>query len=427
MPRWTWLRSIVAAIAGFVLAFSLTSGASAVSRPLAHPTIVAKALAKSYVVERPCASMSVSKSVYFTYSVPKGPGGSRAEQFAVVSMVICIINGTPKGSSLSLTQYDLNNSGVVTALIKAVYRGVNLYTVSSRQHTTKQTKRLAAAIKAYKAKMNKAKRSAHVELKMCNHSCGWGGSGGIQHAKGLASSCVVVAEGRCVSNVIMLMSGNADPANERQWNVAETFTGKPKLYKSLSGVIRSYKHDRTMHYQSVTEGGVTLAYTPTHQSMLSLNAVRAFPCNKGTGVIDVGMYIFANRNGKAAASVLMTKVRQGCDVNVVYSSLRSRASVIKLLRGYCAKSPYGKRCVAVNDAVKRVHGRLVAYTHTKFVAMKSYKLVHGKLVYAYDYVGGSRNWSDNSHNTEITVRVRGNAWLTNKALAFWKLLNTKSS
>ncbi|MEO5948890.1 MAG: hypothetical protein ABIP74_00620 [Candidatus Saccharimonas sp.] len=354
----------------------------------------------------PCKFVSSKTSTISGANVPARAGGSKTQQYAFVTLMNCLLDAIPRGGSASISTYELNDNGATNSLISAISnRRVKLVFATSGQHGTAQTNRLKKAIAGASATGSR--------FILCNHSCYWSGSGGIHHAKVAVFKQVIGAEGKAINNLIVTASGNLDSANMRQWNAWEILTGKPKLYAAAKNYIDGMAVDRTSFFKAVTEGGATLGFGPTKGSDLSLGAIKGFGCSAGTSVIRVQMYIIAGKRGKQAVSWLRQKQREGCRVGVIYSSLRSSKSTVKRLSGYCPTYSGQRRCIELYDAYKHSSKSTSAiYTHAKTVALRGYKVVKGKKVAVNIYVGGSRNWSDNSHNTEISVRVSSKVFVS---------------
>jgi|GEM_PF-3811653 len=354
----------------------------------------------------PCKLVSTKTSMSMGSAVPDRAGGSKAQQYAFVTLMRCLLDAIPKGGSASISTYELDHKAATDSMIRAVKnRSVDLVFATSKQHATAQTNRLKKVIQA--------DRNTNSRFIACNYSCYWSGSGGIHHAKIAVFKRVIGAEGKAINNLVVTASGNLDGANVRQWNAWEVFTGKPRLYAAAKKYIDGMNVDKTKSFNEVAEAGVTLAFGPSRQSDLSLRAIKSFGCSAGSGVIKAQMYIIAGKRGKEAVSLLQQKQREGCRVSVIYSSNRSTKSTVKRLAGYCPTYKKQRRCIELYDSYKpRSKSASAIYTHTKGVAMRGYKVVKGKKVAVNVYYGGSRNWSDNSHNSEITVRLSSKVFVS---------------
>lgn len=392
-------------IAGMLVSCLVASGqASATARPAAAPSFELSSAAKpSY--EAACSLVDGKETL--AHSVPDGAGGPSN---AYLAWVNCAIKATPAGATITLGTYILSNKMTARSLERAKKRGVKVIVVTQRETLGKYGKELMKTLGELKPG-HKPQRSSY--LLACNHSCYWSGKGGLVHIKWFTSSKLMGKNG-WVNYVTLNGGGNIDTAYIRQWNAWEVFYSKA-FHDAASAYAKGAWVDKTKTKFPVTKSGSkTMHFSPTKSSDVRASRIykeiRDFKCSKTKDgdLIRVMMYIVAGKSGERFTSLLISKLRQGCEVGFIGSSMKSsKAQMNRLKVARATLTIEGKKVVRkidFHDAYVKGRGnRPTVYLHIKAVSLMSGSK---KL-----YYGSTKNFSVNNHNMEEEVFISDGAWV----------------
>lgn len=347
-------------------------------------------------------------------NIPKAVGGTKAQQRAYLSKLVCAINAVPSGQSIYMSTYSLDVTEVASALIAAHKRGVIVrITVWNERAQFAETQRLIKALGT-----NIAARSY---VKVCLGSClKTGADDGIQHAKAVTISKLLGPNNKWLSKVTFVGSANPTYSNaELNWNTTYLFVGNTKLYNSLRNYIYAMRLDRTQKLPAkVTSGKITLYYSPGKlKKDAVLKALKATKCKapkgyglKGKTVIRVAMYEWT-MGREAVANQLVKLKKKGCDVRIIINNFsnENHQAILPILR---------KGGIPVEDGRVDTNrdGKAELSMHEKTILISGKVSGKGRTL----TFTGSRNWTRNAvdTNTELLLLDRRKATMT-RMLSHW--------
>jgi|GEM_PF-6440238 len=365
---------------------------------------------------KPCSGLATS----ILGNIPKGAGGTVAQQYIYINKLNCAINAVPAGQPIYFSTYSLDVPSVADALIAAHNRGVAVkLTVWNERAYFPQTQRIIQALGT--------NITARSYVKVCMGSCLRNGSDGLQHAKAVAIPKLLGPGGKYITNITFVGSANPTRTNtESNWNTTRLFVGDAKIYVAMARYIYAQRLDRTQSLPtSVSSGSSTIYFSPGKlKDDAVLKALKATKCKapkgyglKGKTVIRIAMYEWSTGR-KVAATQLAKLKKQGCDIRVILNDFKnpSHKVIVGILTK--AKIPVEDGWVDANG-----DGKTEITMHEKTILISG--KVNGKgqnLSYF-----GSRNWTNNGvdTNTELLVLDRQKSTMT-YMLSRWNYELTKT-
>ncbi len=328
------------------------------------------------------------------------PFGTKAQQTPIIDQVAKSIDSVPKGSKIRIAVYSWFLPDVTDKIIAARNRGVTVrMIISDHVWNEPEVKRLRNKLGTNKSKDN--------FIYHCKGSC-MSSKESMMHAKLYLFS--TAGSSKLVS---MIGSSNiAESATTGSWNNLYTIANDEKMYNAnLQYFNDMLKNKSWKNYYRTAESGPNKlyfypkAYTKKDpDTMLTvLNGVKCtgaaagYGDGKGHTVVRVAMYAWTY--GRAAlARRLVTLMKQGCKVEVIYSGERIEKKVTEIL---VAKSN-GRQIPVYNGRANYNVG--TTYMHHKVVMIDG--VYYGNKANRAIYTG-SANFTSNTQRecNEIMIRI----------------------
>jgi phosphatidylserine/phosphatidylglycerophosphate/cardiolipin synthase-like enzyme len=267
-----------------------------------------------------------------TYNVPKGAGGSEAQQYRWHNMMTCMFNATPKGATITVSMYSWAHETSANALRRADRRGVIVRVVMWKS-------RVNAITSIFNKEFNDGK-TKNSFFKLCTGACLGPNMGprfpNIHHSKIVTISKFNSPRGP-VYNTSNLGSGNFSYSNgHASFNTWRNYPNDQKLFTGLNSYILKQRFDLPSLPKSaqVIQSGATKVYLFPQANMyedFQLDLLKNTTCYKGTRIL-MAQYTWSDGRLRIAQEVALKK-RQGCSVTVLvnYDSALIGQDVMKTL------------------------------------------------------------------------------------------------
>ena len=324
------------------------------------------------------------------------PSSGRAQQNRIIDYVGDMIDQTPRGQTIRITQYNLTCPSTINKLIKAFKRGVNVQIVvndkvlgqdTSNRGVNRRFKRLLGT--------NINNPSFFV---VCKRGCRTG-KGAALHTKFISITRVRTDAGPR-DNVLLTASGNITCgwATGRQYNDQFAMVGRADLSTYFNKIFAQLAADKRIRnpFRSVTSGPYTAWFFPrpgsTRKNDPIWQALRSVQCRgaQNTGpakrtVVRVKMFTWNGDRGMNLARKLYQLDQAGCDVEVILGA--PGAGVVRELR-----RPGRNGGIEVFDSRRdrNCDGEIDLYTHMKMLSIKGRVGNNRKARIVYT---GSANWT----------------------------------
>jgi phosphatidylserine/phosphatidylglycerophosphate/cardiolipin synthase-like enzyme len=338
------------------------------------------------------------------------PTGSEAAQMAIMTKLISIINGTPKGAYIRMTFFSFTIQAVADALIAAHRRGVNVRLIMDDHEEWPAWQRVTKVFGT-----DTTARSFAIK---CPGACRTDNDPSYMHSK-----VWMFSSSGGASRVVMVSSTNPTYFQSRKgWNNAYTMVGDTKLYDAFrvdfesmtaGAILKTRPTTSPNTYVSVANGKHKIYLFPIGGSGpdtdIQYQVLRNIRCSgvasgygyQGHTVVRVAMYQWSYLRVRLAQQ-LWTLDDQGCAVVVMYDPTRVDPQVLTALRKSGGRHDGPVLVPASHDA--NHDGVSDLLLHDKVV------LIDG--VYAGDTSSrivftGSANWTYNSlhYNDEFMLRI----------------------
>lgn len=331
------------------------------------------------------------------------PTGSRARQYAIINQLNRGIDASPKGATITMTQYLYDIPSTTEALLRAHARGVRVQVlVDSRARSTALT-RLRQGIGTDK------KRTSFVAT--CRQAC-MATATSIVHAK-----FFLFSRTGSQRNTSMITSANPHTVNtEDSWNNLHTIAGNTAIYHSLRRYFVDMLADRTnLRYYRTTSSGIYKLYlfprtVRRDADIVQLDVLRHVSCTRvakgygrhGRTHIRVAMLTWTGARANVARR-LWTLHNQGCQVEVITNKGRVGPAILPILLKKSKR--YGQ--MRVYDAwVDRDRDRVAErYVHHKVLMVNGRWFGKGDVKVVYT---GSQNLTGpgTTRNNDLILRVK---------------------
>ena len=324
------------------------------------------------------------------------PSSGRAQQNRIIDYVGDMIDQTPRGQTIRITQYNLTCPSTINKLIAAFKRGVNVQIVvndkvlgedTSNRGVNRRFKRLLGT--------NINNPSFFV---VCKRGCRTG-KGAALHTKFISITRVRTDSGPR-DNVLLTASGNITCgwATGRQYNDQFAMVGRADLFTYFNKIFAQLAADKRIRnpFRSVTSGPYTAWFFPrpgsTRKNDPIWQALRSVQCRgaQNTGpakrtVVRVKMFTWNGDRGMNLARKLYQLDQAGCDVEVILGA--PGAGVVRELR-----RPGRNGGIEVFDSRRdrNFNGEIDLYTHMKMLSIKGRVGNNRKARIVYT---GSANWT----------------------------------
>lgn len=312
---------------------------------------------------------------------------------AILSRVIRATDLTPRGETIRIVVWNLDDRRIVDALVRAKRRGVKVQVVVSGVVDNPSYTRLKTILNRNRTDQSFAKQ--------CRAGCR--SSASIMHSKIFLFSRVNGA--RWTS---MFGSSNlATPAGARQWNDMVTLRSKG-LYDYFVKIFNEYAADKSLAkpYEVRTVANTRVTLFPVGNRNPVADELRRVQCTGATGgtgtrgrtKIRVAIAGWFDAYGAEIASQLRSLWDRGCDVKIV-TTLSGRG-VNKTLRARTGRGPVPIKNISVDRNEDGVPER---YLHLKALAISG---VYDGDTSASVVFTGSPNWSARAQKSdEVWVRM----------------------
>ncbi|MFL6055130.1 MAG: phospholipase D-like domain-containing protein [Actinoallomurus sp.] len=364
------------------------------------------------------------------------PSGTRAQQDAIETRLIQLINGAARGSAIQLAIYFLRDGVVVDALVKAHRsRNVSVKVVIDERNTwepPRDTPLQPGQVRVHNAGVVKLEKALGTNiagrsfLRVCSPD---GACIGTRNSPKNHNKLYLFSSTLGTSNVVVQGSGNISP-NTRltNFNEAVTFTGNAALY----GAYQRYFNDLAAmrknpnYYRTFNAGAVKTFFFPrqgttpwqaaTDDVYQVLKNVKCTG-NKKVGTADHRTIVRVNMfelNRADVAHRLFDLDAKGCDVELIYSAMSRTAETILTAKAGKYHGPV-LRCSKFTYPIRDDRGRPVldpngkpkkqgAFTHDKYILIEGayYGQRDKKIILA-----GSHNLSYSAlrENDETLLRI----------------------
>jgi hypothetical protein len=341
-------------------------------------------------------------------SAPPGPARTR-----IIDYVNDLIDQTPRGETIRITQYNLTCPSTVSKLLRAHKRGVFLQIVVNERVLGESVSN-RPVYKRFRQLLGKDPGKKRFFV-VCKGSCR--SKGGALHTKFVSITKIRTSEGP-VRNVLATASGNITCgwATDRQYNDQYAIVGRPGLVASFNKVFAELARDKPMRnpFRKHDDGpytawffpmpGGTRTDDPIWQALRSVRCTGAVDAgSNGRTVVRVMMFTWNGLRGMNLARKLYQLDQAGCRVEVIVGA--PSAQVVRELR-----RPGDNGGIRVLDSRKDRDGdgELDLYNHMK-VLMISGRMGRNptnRVVYT-----GSANWTPLAYTSgdELLLRVRSRA------------------
>lgn len=313
-----------------------------------------------------------------------------ANRRVILARVIQAINRTPRGETIRIVVWNLDDRPTVGALIKARRRGVTVQVVVSGVVDNPNWTRLKTALDRNRTDSSFAKK--------CRGACR--SSGPITHAKIYLFSRV-----NDTRYTAMFGSSNlATPAGNRQWNDLVTVRNRG-VYNHFVKTFSEYSRDRALAnpYSVRSFGNTRVTLFPAGERNPVLQELRRVRCtgatsNGGRTSIRIAIAGWFDAYGGAIANQVRTLWDRGCDVKIV--TTLAGGGVNRTLKANTGRGPVPIRNISVDSNEDGVPER---YLHLKALAING---VYDGDTSASVFFTGSPNWSKRAQKSdEVWVRM----------------------
>jgi phosphatidylserine/phosphatidylglycerophosphate/cardiolipin synthase-like enzyme len=345
-----------------------------------------------------------------TFNDPSAPPGP--ERSRIIRSVTRMIDSTPRGATLRLTQYNLTCASTVDALIRAIRRGVNVQIVINDKVLGESVVERPLYQRFGRLLGKNHNRDSFFII--CQRGCRTA-RGGALHTKFLSIDRIKTDDGQVVRNVLLTASGNLTCgwAVDRQYNDQFAIIGRPAISGKFNRIFAQLAADRRppQPFQVFERGRYKAWFFPNPGGDRSEDPIwRTLKSTRCTGVENAG------RNGRTVVRVIMftwnglrglnlaRKLYQldqaGCYVEVLVGA--PGAQVLREIR-----RPGTNGGAAVWDTRKdrNLDGELDLYNHMKVL------MINGRVganPSAHQVLTGSANWTPDAFTSgdELLLRVQ---------------------
>lgn len=261
-----------------------------------------------------------------SYSIRTGalfnnPHSTEEDRLYLNNYINYAIDQTPKGETIRITTWRLNQITTKNRLIAAYKRGVNVKIIFPQGNESAETDELARVLGT--------KLTNKSFITSCSGSCRSSANGNV-HAKIYTFS---KTDGK--SKVTIVGTANLARGVRESWNSFYTTVGNTGLYDFYLKFFSQARLDRNYSpsYMTKTSGIYTAYVFPKPYSTKpssdpiwrELNNVKCSGATRGTGfngktLIRVSMYHWSGMRGNWLAQKLWSLDNQGCKVQVLFNT-----------------------------------------------------------------------------------------------------------
>jgi phosphatidylserine/phosphatidylglycerophosphate/cardiolipin synthase-like enzyme len=327
--------------------------------------------------------------------------GRRGQGRVIISRVIRTIDNVHKGEYIRIVVWNLDDRGVVDALIRARDRGVLVQVVVSWIVGVNVAEGLNHAWPRLARQLNRNTKDLSFAV-MCRSACR--SDAGIMHSKIFLFSKVRKAE-----TVSMFGSSNLTAAaGSTQWNDLVTVKNKP-IYDFFLKTFEQYAADKAIPnpYTEWESGDFYVQLFPARNRnpvVDQLNLVKCAGATGGTGnenhhtVIRIAIAGWFDRYGDTIAQKIRQLWDSGCDIKII--TTLAGGGINQILR-----KPTGRGAIPIREVTqdRDFDGIPEKYLHLKAVAISG--VFDGNTASSV-VLTGSPNWSSRAQRSdEVLVRM----------------------
>ena len=341
------------------------------------------------------------------------PSSGPAAQNRIIAYLNDMIDQTPAGQTIRITQYNLTCGSTVDKIIRAFQRGVNVQIVVNDRVLGEDISNRGLYQRLRKLLGTDTKKSSFFVA--CKRGCR--GKGAL-HTKFVTITRVKTSSGPR-SDLIFTASGNITCgwATGRQYNDQYAIVGRPDLFKSFNTIFAQLAADKRVRapFRTYRSGPYTAWFfprpganrfnDPLYRAIKSVKCRGAKNTPGGRTIVKVKMFTWNGNRGLTLARELYKLDQAGCRVEVILGA--PGAGVVREVR-----RPGRNGGIAVWDSRRdrNSDGELDLYTHMKMMSIKGRmgKNPRAKAVYT-----GSANWTQDAYTRgdEMVIRLStGRAW-----------------
>ena len=341
------------------------------------------------------------------------PSGSPSAQNRIIAYLNDMIDQTPAGQTIRITQYNLTCGSTVDKIIRAHKRGVNVQIVVNDRVLGNDVSKRGLYQRLRKLLgTNTSKPSFFVA---CKRGCR--GKGAL-HTKFVTITKVKTSAGPR-ANLIFTASGNITCgwATGRQYNDQFAIVGRPDLSRSFNAIFAQLAADKRVRapFRTYRSGpykawffprpGANRFNDPVFRALKSVKCRGAKNTPGGRTIVKVKMFTWNGNRGLTLARELYKLDQKGCRVEVILGA--PGAGVVREVR-----RPGRNGGIAVWDSRRdrNFDGELDLFTHMKMLSIKGRMGNNRKAKTVYT---GSANWTQDAYTRgdEMVIRLNtGRAW-----------------
>lgn len=326
------------------------------------------------------------------------PGGTTAQQYAIMRQIERNIDASPRGSVIRIAIYSITLDRFAAKLIAAHRRGVHVKVLMDEHAVNGLWKRLRSALGGTATTKSKGSFAA-----LCPAGC-MAPHYHRENPSSLHSKYYLFSGGGKSKRTVTVSSANPTRRQaEAAWNNSYTVVGNPGLYnayvKNFNDMVRASKGAHKKNYYWTHGKNPKAYFWPKARSGSDtiLNMLKLVSCSR-RHPSRVRVAMFQWTDGRIALARRLARMAdKGCQVTVLYTRSAISSSVRKTL----ADSK-----VTVRDSTykTRADGYAKHYTHNKYVLIDGrYNGVSNRKI----VLTGSANFTINGlyHNDEANLRI----------------------
>jgi phosphatidylserine/phosphatidylglycerophosphate/cardiolipin synthase-like enzyme len=342
------------------------------------------------------------------------PSTYGAPQNRIINYLNDMIDQTPSGQTIRITQYNLTCGSTVDKIIRAFRRGVNVQIVVNDRVLSEDVSNRGLYKRLRKLLGGKTSKPSFFVI--CDRGCR--GKGGALHTKFVTITKVRTDKGPR-TNLIFTASGNITCgwATARQYNDQYAIVGRADLFNSFNSLFAQLAADKRVRspfrvYRSgpytawfFPRPGANRFNDPVYRALKAVKCRGAQNTPGGRTIVKVKMFTWNGNRGMTLARELYKLDQKGCRVEVILGA--PGAGVVRELR-----RPGRNGGIGVWDSRRdrNFDGELDLYTHMKMLSIKGWL---GKNRSAMKVYTGSANWTQDAYTIgdEMVIRVStARAW-----------------
>jgi len=358
----------------------------AAAAPAQAPAVAAAAVSAPSAALAPAAAKKGKKKAFVPPAGPLFNSPYNRNGQVINDRIYKTIRNTPKGESIKILVWNVDQGGIVNALLGAKKRGVTVQVITSGQTDNANWYRLARGL-------NQGKSASFG--KRCVGACR--SAGPTTHSK-----IILVSRIRKQRNIVMVGSFNLTyAAATNQWNDLLT-RYDARLYTKLSTIFGQSRKDKPVKRPYIVDqiGNTQLTVFPAPKRNPVRNLFAPVQCtgaaagygNNGRTVIRIAIAGWFQAYGDKVAQRVRQLWDQGCDIKIV--TTLAGGGINKRLKSTAGRGPVPIKMLSVDPDGDGVPNQ---YLHLKTVSING--------VYGGDKTGsvvytGSHNWSDESRRAD---------------------------